>query len=68
MGPDPGLGRGGDRCHDDTQLRPDDRALLPPEVQGVGGRHAIGESIMSGDQFAIEGYAATARSRSTAAI
>ncbi|MGK7651330.1 ATP-grasp domain-containing protein [Roseovarius sp. B08] len=33
-----------------------DRAVLPPEVCGVGGSHAIAESIMSGDQFAIEGY------------
>ncbi|SDY64849.1 ATP-grasp domain-containing protein [Citreimonas salinaria] len=33
-----------------------DHAELPPEVQGIGGSHAIAESIMSGDQFAHEGY------------
>jgi len=33
-----------------------DRALLPPEVRGIGGSHAIAESIMRGDQFAIKGY------------
>lgn len=32
------------------------RVELPPEVRGVGGRHAIAESIMSGTQFAPEGY------------
>lgn len=31
-------------------------ASLPSEVEGIGGRHAIAESIMSGDQFAPEGY------------
>lgn len=29
---------------------------LPPEVQGIGGRHALAESIMSGEQHAPEGY------------
>ncbi len=33
-----------------------DHAELPPEVQGIGGSHAIAEGIMSGDQFAHEGY------------
>ena len=31
-------------------------ATLPPEIQGIGGRHAIAESIISGRQFAPEGY------------
>lgn len=29
---------------------------LPDEVQGIGGCHAIAESIMQGEQFACEGY------------
>ena len=40
--------------------RPFDECLahadLPPEIQGIGGRHALAEGIMSGDQFAPEGY------------
>ena len=31
-------------------------ADLPEEVRGIGGRHAIAEGIMTGDQFAPEGY------------
>ena len=31
-------------------------ADLPPEVQGIGGRHALAEGIMTGEQFAPEGY------------
>lgn len=33
-----------------------DHAELPPEVQGIGGSHAIAEGIMSGHEFAHEGY------------
>lgn len=29
---------------------------LPPGVEAIGGRHAIAESIMRGEQFACEGY------------
>lgn len=42
------LGRPFDEC-----LR---HADVPEEVNGVGGRHAIAETIMSGRQFAPEGY------------
>ncbi|WP_274426152.1 ATP-grasp domain-containing protein [Chelativorans sp. YIM 93263] len=42
------LGRPFDEC-----LR---HAHLPAEVAGIGGGHAIAETIMSGDQFAPEGY------------
>ena len=31
-------------------------ADLPPEIEGIGGRHAIAEGIMKGVQFAPEGY------------
>lgn len=32
------------------------RVELPSDIQGIGGRHAIAESIMTGEQFAPEGY------------
>ena len=31
-------------------------ADLPPEVRGIGGGHALAEGIMTGEQFAPEGY------------
>lgn len=33
-----------------------DHAEIPAELEGIGGNHAIAEGIMSGDQFAYEGY------------